>query len=172
MALWNGLRELPSTNYRIFVSVALEVLFVVVVLGCMAMDRKLEIELVWALGVLITTWLGLGVAQFHSARKTDIDYVNAKNGAPPTVTVDAPSSQVNVGTAAPLPAPEPTPVPTPLPPAPIPAPGSDITISTDPDPQLAQPQQPQPAGVLPLAARLEARSAPTVRLPSGDERGN
>jgi hypothetical protein len=94
--LWNGLRELPSTNWRIFVSVCLEVVFAFVVLFCMATERKVAVDVVWAIGILITGWLGLGVAQFGWQRNTDRGYAAIKNPpAPSAVTVEAPS-QVNV----------------------------------------------------------------------------
>jgi len=96
MTLWNGLRELPSTNYRIFISVALEVAWGAVVLFCMATGRKLELDIVLATGGVITTWLGLGVAQFGWGRGTDRAYAAIKNKpAASAVTVEAPS-QVNV----------------------------------------------------------------------------
>lgn len=100
--LWNGLRELPSTNYRIFASVFVEVIFALTVLGCLAFDRKVDVNVVWALGILITGWLGLGVAQFGWQRGTDREYAAVKSAAtPPTVTVDSPANaQVNIGAPA------------------------------------------------------------------------
>lgn len=111
-SLWNGLRNLPSTNFRIFVSVILEAVFVVVVLTGMVLGRTMNTEIVWAVGLLITGWLGLGVAQFASARMTDREYAAVKNAATapaPTVTVEAPA-QVNVA-ASPAAAAVPTPPP-------------------------------------------------------------
>lgn len=101
MSLWNGLRELPSTNFRIFVSVLLEALFAAVTLFCMATNRFVNVELVWAIGLLITGWLGIGVAQFRTARMTDREYAAIKNAAPPAsnVTVEAPA-QVTVNQPA------------------------------------------------------------------------
>jgi hypothetical protein len=162
--LWNGLRELPSTNYRIFVSVAMEILFVVVILACIVVGKTIPIDVVWALGLLITAWLGLGVAQFANARKTDIDYVNAQNAAAPSVTVEAPS-QVTVAPAVASPA-SPAPVQISAPAAPaapinpnVPDAGAPPVDAGPSAPSLASPfAPPQSPAAAPLALRLSKRN--------------
>lgn len=69
---WNWVAALPSTNYRIFVTVILEVVYVLAVLIMLAcgVDLSKQITVIAAVGTFITAWLGLDVRQFHIKRKT------------------------------------------------------------------------------------------------------
>lgn len=97
MTLWNGLRDYPSTNHRIFVSVWLEVLYVVVLLACLVANRFVNTELAYIVGGFILVCLGLGAAQFYGKRKTDTAFVAAKNSsAQPNVTVEQNASPSTV----------------------------------------------------------------------------
>lgn len=75
---------MPSTNVRIFASVILEVLFVLVILGGMLMGRTFPIEIVSALGTFITAWLGIDVAQFKFKRDSFVPIATPRPPAPPT----------------------------------------------------------------------------------------
>lgn len=73
---WAWVVSLPTTNFRIFVTVALEVIYVLTILVMMAFGRDLQVDVIVAVGSFITLWLGIDVKQFSVKRKT--------HAAPPT----------------------------------------------------------------------------------------
>jgi uncharacterized membrane protein len=67
---WDWVAAMPSTNFRIFVSVLLEVVYVLVVLGAMVLGRSLPVEIVYGIGSFILVCLGISAAQFKFKRET------------------------------------------------------------------------------------------------------
>lgn len=67
---WAWVEKMPSTNFRIFVTVLLEVIYVLVILLLLGLNVQLQADIVFWLGVFITAWLGIDVAQFRIKRKT------------------------------------------------------------------------------------------------------
>lgn len=64
------LARVPSTNLRIFVSVALAVVYVIGTMMAGLLERPLEATNVITLGGFILTMMGLDVAQFAVKRRT------------------------------------------------------------------------------------------------------
>lgn len=95
MASWTMIADLPSTNFRVFVSVLLEILFFVVVLVAIALGRPLQAEIVYALGFFLTVWLGIDVAQFKIKRDSFVaalPMAPETDGTPPSAPVVAPTT--------------------------------------------------------------------------------
>ena len=67
-----SLADLPTTNLRIVVSLALAVIYVIAVLVLLAIKAPVPVEVIWGLGAFILTMLGIDVAQFAAKRKTFI----------------------------------------------------------------------------------------------------
>lgn len=84
---WALLKTFPSTSGRIIVELALAVIYV---MGCMVADmigRPVGEQTQDTLGLFIAAMLGIGAGQFFGKRKTDADYVAAKNSGPATTVV-------------------------------------------------------------------------------------
>lgn len=79
---WAWVEKMPSTNFRIFITVILEVVYVLVILLLLGLNVPLQADIVFWLGVFITAWLGIDVAQFRIKRKT--------HTVPPTPSQEAP----------------------------------------------------------------------------------
>lgn len=84
------LSELNTTNFRIVVSIALAVFYVLVVLGGVMMDRKMDVGVLGTLQWFLLGMMGLDVASFIGKRFSDIGYASAK--AQPQVNVAAPAT--------------------------------------------------------------------------------
>jgi len=79
---------MPSTNARIFVSVILAALYVIVLLTAIVIGRTLQTEVVTALGFFLTIWLGIDVAQFKIKRDSfnaALPLAAETDGAAPTI---------------------------------------------------------------------------------------
>lgn len=86
MKAW--IRDLPSTNYRIFLGIWLSVLVVLVFTLCVAIQREIQVEAVYAIFAFLGVVLGLDVTQFNIKRKTEIvtpPQVTAEHAVSPTV---------------------------------------------------------------------------------------
>lgn len=95
---WALLKTFPSTSGRIIVELTLAIVYVI---GCMAADmigRPVSETTQDTLGLFIAAMLGIGAGQFFGKRKTDADYVAAKNAAPApsSTTVNASTATVDV----------------------------------------------------------------------------
>lgn len=66
------IRDLPSTNYRIFIGIWLSVCVILIFTVCIAIQRELQIEAMYAVILFLGTLLGLDVTQFVMKRKTEI----------------------------------------------------------------------------------------------------
>ncbi len=95
MKAW--IADLNTTSFRIFISVCLEVLYVLVVLVGIILGKTMPTEPLYILGGFLIACLGLGNWQFRDKRTTDMGYVAAKNANnQPTVNVGGPVADVNV----------------------------------------------------------------------------
>lgn len=84
---WAMLKTFPSTSGRIIVELVLAIVYV---LGCMVADmigRPVSETTQETLGLFIAAMLGIGAGQFFGKRKTDADYVAAKNAGTGTTVV-------------------------------------------------------------------------------------
>lgn len=90
MSLNDFLAEYPSTNGRLLAGTLLAVLYVVVALGGMVLNRNVDINVLWAVGTFILLLSGIDATQFAIKRKTEIvtppqtTAENAKNAAQET----------------------------------------------------------------------------------------
>lgn len=103
MTSWALLKTFPSTSGRIIVELTLAIVFV---MGCMIADmigRPVSGTTQDTLGLFIAAMLGIGAGQFFGKRKTDADYVAAKNAGPgsSSTTVNASTATVDVTTNQP-----------------------------------------------------------------------
>lgn len=80
------IRDLPSTNYRIFLGIWLSVFVVLAFTVCIAIQREIQVEAVYAVFAFLGVVLGLDVTQFNIKRKTEIV-------TPPQTTADNAVSQ-------------------------------------------------------------------------------
>lgn len=103
--LWNGLRDFPGTPAKIFAGIVCELLYVVVLLFCIATNRFVNLELSIALGSVVLAFNGITTWQFGTQRKTDYGYIERKAQGPSPVNVEAPA-QVNVTAEQPAEAPK------------------------------------------------------------------
>lgn len=96
MSLNDFLDRYPSTNGRLLAGTMLAILYVVVALGGMVLNRNVDVNVLWAVGTFILLLSGIDTAQFAVKRKTEIvtppqtTAENAKNTA--QETNDAPSN--------------------------------------------------------------------------------
>ncbi len=68
--------KLHTTHTRVLVTIGMEILFVMVILACIALKRPVQLDVTIWLGVFITAWMGIDVSQFRIDRKNP--------AAPPT----------------------------------------------------------------------------------------
>lgn len=71
----------PSTNARLFASVCLDVLYVVVSLACMARQVAVDSNILFGVGSFLLILSGLDATQFTIKRKTELV-------TPPTTTAE------------------------------------------------------------------------------------
>lgn len=73
-AAWNRCNEwvgkFPSTNGRILVSIAMEILYVTTLLACVVFGRVVQVEVAGLLGAFILGCLGIDYRQFGKKRDT------------------------------------------------------------------------------------------------------
>ena len=81
------IRNLPSTNYRIFLGIWLSVFVVLAFTICVAIQREIQVEAIYAIFAFLGVVLGLDVTQFNIKRKTEIV-------TPPQTTAENAVSQV------------------------------------------------------------------------------
>ena len=69
---WDWAKDVPTTNLRIVVSIALASLYVIVLLGAIVLGRTVALDTMLSLGAFLLTMMGLDVAQYVQKRKTHI----------------------------------------------------------------------------------------------------
>jgi disulfide bond formation protein DsbB len=89
--------DLATTNFRIFVSIMLAVVTVIVMLVCLIAQIPLQSEIVWAVLAFLGAMLGIDVTQFSIKRKTELV-------TPPTTTAE--HATVTTSVTAPDPNPD------------------------------------------------------------------
>lgn len=67
---WAWLSDYPSTNARIYASTVLASLYVLVVVGCLAARRPLDVDVMTTVQWFLLVMMGLDVAQFVGKRAT------------------------------------------------------------------------------------------------------
>lgn len=90
------IRNLPSTNYKAFISIWLSVAVVMIFTTCIALEIQLQTEAVYAVFIFLGGLVGADVTQFVMKRKTEIvtpPAAMAENTKTTTVT-SGPSASV------------------------------------------------------------------------------
>jgi disulfide bond formation protein DsbB len=92
----NWIADLATTNFRIFLSMMLAVVLVLVLLIGVMLRIELQAEVVWALLAFVGAMLGIDVTQFSIKRKTEIvtpPQTTAENATVTTITAPDPDKK-------------------------------------------------------------------------------
>lgn len=72
MSFKQWVSDLPTTNYKAFVSVWLSVLVVLAITTCIVLQRDVQTEALYAVFIFLGGMIGADVTQFIQKRKTEI----------------------------------------------------------------------------------------------------
>lgn len=98
--MWSWIADVPTTNLRIVVSIALAVIYVIVMTVGMVLGKTVDLDMSLSIGGFLLTMMGLDVVQFIQKRKT---HIPGEAPDPPTTDMPAPPPVPPAPDAAALP---------------------------------------------------------------------
>ena len=80
--MWSWAADVPTTNVRIVVSIALACIYVIVMTVGLVLGKTIDLDTSLSLGGFLLTMMGLDVVQYIQKRKTHIPGTAAPEDAP------------------------------------------------------------------------------------------